>query len=116
MGGQNDNPTACELLYREGRYICGLILQDKTYDLKDAKDELESLLLVETPPDLDPDLEMSATLNEYSFSQNEQEGIHWVASVMARKLRNTKWYLGNKKDETDPSQAPSKFTDLVNRG
>ena len=112
MGGQNNNPTACELLYREGRYVCGLILKDKTYDLLGAKDELESLLEIEPPPDL----ELSAAVNEYSFSENEEEGIHWVASVMARKLRNTKWFLGSKKDENDPSQAPSKFTDLVNRG
>ena len=112
MGGQNDNPTAVELLYREARLICGIILQDKSFDLQSAKEELLNLLEVEPPPDL----EWDAALNDYSFSENEEEGIHWVASVMARKLRNTNWFLGSKKDENDPTQAPSEYTDLVNRG
>ena len=114
MGGQNNNPTALELLYREGKYLCGEILKDKTYDLLSQKLELEKFLVMDPPPDL----EWNAAMKEYlnSFSENEKEGLHWVASLMARKLRNNNWFLGSKKDENDPNQAPSKYTDLVNRG
>ena len=112
MEGQNDNPTAVEYLYREARHICSLILKDKSFDLMSAKDELLSLLEIEPPPDL----EWDEALNDYSFSENEEEGIHWVASVMARKLRTSNPHLGSRKDENDPTQAPSEFTDLVNRG
>ena len=112
MGGMNNNPTAKEILYREGKYVCGEILKDPSYDLLAAKPELEKFLQFDPPPDL----EFEHVKKEYSFTENEEEGIHWIASMMARKLRDKNWFLGSRKDENDPSQAPSEYTDNINRG
>ena len=112
MGGQNNNPTALQTLYRESRYICSEILNDPTYDLLAQKSELEKYLEFDPPPDA----EFELVKKDYSFNENEEEGIHWIASAMARKLRDKNWFLGSRKNENDPSQAPSEYTDSINRG
>ena len=110
----NRNPSALQLIHREGRWVCAEILKDSDFDLLALKPELQKAL--ETEPQ--KDLVYNEVIEEMSLNQNEDEAMHWVASTLARKLQKRNWFvgLGSKKDESNSEQAESVYTDLINHG
>ena len=129
MGGADRHPSALHVLFRVQRMVTSTLLADTDFELLAKKE-----MIIEAKKDIMPEVKWNevqgsdlSDLNNLSDqstadvfqamdeSQNQKDGLHYIAGVVARKSNHLGLNLGSKTAEI-AKESPSRFQEMVNSG